>query len=66
MRVRRQAAVAARAGRCRRCGFLSRWARTEIARVGEEQVHVVGFVVELDEFDTELSANGAHGGLGCW
>jgi hypothetical protein len=33
-------------------------------RVGDEQVHVVGFAVELDQLDTELGAHVAHGGLG--
>ena len=46
---------------------LRRWARTEIARVGgyaTEQVHVVGFAVELDQLDIELVADLTHGALG--
>ena len=45
---------------------MRRWARTEIASVGgygDEQVHMVGFAVELHQFDGELGAYGAHGVL---
>jgi hypothetical protein len=32
--------------------------------VSDEQVHVVGFAVELDQLDIELGADSAHGGFG--
>ena len=35
-----------------------------VAWVGDEQVHVVGFAVELDQLDIEIGAHGAHGVLG--
>jgi len=33
-------------------------------RVGDQQVHVVGLPVELDQFGVELDAHAAHGVLG--
>jgi hypothetical protein len=33
-------------------------------RASDEQVHVVGFAVELDQLDVEVGADGAHGGFG--
>lgn len=33
-------------------------------RIGNEQVHVVGFAVELDQLGVEVGADAAHGVLG--
>jgi hypothetical protein len=65
--VGRRPEVAAHAGADTRTGELAfealhQGGDRQSGRVGDQQVHVVGLAVELDQLDIELGADGGHGG----